>query len=424
MSKKSDPEIHGKAIRRRDFLKSASLATAAALTAPAVFSPVSIITRKAAAQYSNTDQIKVIVSRDDGCASGSQIITDYVQVTLDEAIRRLTNIYDVGEAYKSVFPRITSQSVIGIKVNCINSDLPTHPEVVDALIRGLVQMNVDGAPFPENNIIIWDRSNADLQAAGFTINTGTEGVRCFGTDQVGFNTSISLNCAGVVQHPSRILTDYIDYHVDFAVLKNASGSGVTLTMKNNYGCINEPWNLHSNGCDPGIPAVNQQIRDELDVIEALFIVDAIFGVTAGGPMGPPNLQYNGILMGFDRVAVDTIGSSILEEFGCTTLGNATHLETAAEPPYNLGTNDLDEIHRLDITNPSVPVTDLRVVTQDRDVMLTWSSPEFTGYFKVLRSPDPYFSQVEEIAVVQGGQYLDRQAIGPMQKNFYRVMKTW
>jgi uncharacterized protein (DUF362 family) len=409
---------------RREFLKSASLAvTAAALPA---FGPFSIIPRKAGAQPPppNTDQVKVIVARDSATHQGSFIQTNYVKIVLDEAVRRLTAIFDTGEAYKSLFPDITTDKVIGIKVNCINPSLPTHPEVVAALAAGLQEMRINGEYFPANNIIIWDRTNAELAATGYTLNTGTEGVRCFGTDQVGINYSVPLNCNGYTQYPSMILTDYIDYHIDFAVMKNAGGCGLTMTLKNNFGCVNAPWDLHGSYCDPGIPAVNQQIRDELDVVEALFIVDAIFASTAGGPTGPPNLEYEGIIMGIDRVAVDSIGRAILEENGCQTLSLATHVDTAAGAPYYLGTNDLEEIHRLEVNNPSEPVNDLAIQNVDRDILLRWTSSEYTGFYKVQRSPDPGFSAVEELGATRINQFVDRDIISASRKYFYRVLKTW
>lgn len=411
-------------ISRRDFLRSASLATATALALPPAFGPFSILARKARAQPPPQDLVQVVVLRDFSAHQGSQILSDITKVMMDEAIRRYTGILDVGEAYKSVVRNITLDSVVGIKVNCINSYLPTHPAVADALVNGLQQMRFSGRPFPANNIIIWDRYSSELQAAGYALNTGTTGVRCFGTDEVGYNTAISLNCAGFTQHPSRILTDYVDYLVDFSVMKNANEAGLTLTLKNNFGCIDAPYNLHASSCDPGIPAVNQQIRDELDVIEALFIVDAIFGCYAGGVSSPPNMEYDGIILGQDRVAVDSIGRSILDEFGCPTLAYSTHVDTAAGPPYNLGTNNLSEIHRIDVTNPSAPVDDLRIVHSDRNAALTWSAPEYTGYFSVQRSRDPNFNTYEVIATTQARHYVDRQAISHAVKYFYRVVKTW
>ena len=69
-------------------------------------------------------------------------------------------------------------------------------------------------------------------------------------------------------------------------------------------------------------------------------------------MGPANLVYNGIVLSQDPVALDTICRLILEENGCTTGGLATYIETASNPPYNLGNSDLADIEVITIEDPS------------------------------------------------------------------------
>lgn len=411
-------------LSRRSFLRSASLAAVSAVALPASFSPIAILTKKAKAQPPNLDPFRVIVVRDEAAHQGSQINGGITRVMMDEAIRRYTQTYEVGDAYGAIFPGISQSSVIGIKVNCINQDLSTHPAVVDALVSGLQKMRIGGMPFPANNIIIWDRYSSELEASGYTLNTGSTGVRCFGTDEVGYNTNITLSCAGYTQHPSRILTDYIDYHINFAVMKNAGEAGLTMTLKNNYGCIDAPYNLHATNCNPYIPAVNQQLRDVLELQETLFIVDAIFGSWYGGPMGPPNMIYDGIILGQDRVAVDTIGRCILEEYNCPSLTNSVHVDTAALPPYSLGTNNLEEIERIDVMNPSSAVQDLRMATTGQNVKLGWTTPEYTGYFNINRSTDSNFTSFEQIAHIRANQYIDFQAINQSRKFFYQVLKSW
>lgn len=365
----------------------------------------------------------MVVVRDLSAHQGSQIVSSIVRVMIDEGIRRFTGIANVGEAYRSLMPGITQDSVIGIKVNCINGSLSTHPTVVNALVEGLLTMNVGGSPFPANNIIIWDRTNWELQGAGYTINTGATGVRCFGTDTVGYH-SMYLNVNGSNQHPSRILTDYCDYLINFGVMKNHSFAGVTFTMKNHYGSIQYPGSLHGGYCNPYIPSLNQQIRDVLDVQESLFVVDGIFGCYYGGPGGPPNMTYDGILLSQDRVAVDAIGRDILQDYGCTTLGISGYIDTAAGPPYYLGTANLNDIERRDIMNPSMEIENLSITHADPDVILSWLTPEYSGLFKVLRSTDPSFGTYEEIATLSENTFTDAGALSSSIEYFYRVVKTW
>ncbi|RJP79308.1 MAG: DUF362 domain-containing protein [Candidatus Zixiibacteriota bacterium] len=367
----------------------------------------------------------VPVVRDTAAHTGSTINGGIVQGMIDEAVRRLTGISNTGEAYLSLFPGLTLDSVIGIKVNCINSALSSHPAVSQALAAGLQKMTLNGTPFPANNIIIWDRTTYELTAAGYTLNTGATGVRCFASNSsgVGYST-IYLNCNGSQQHPSRILTDYCDYLISLGVLKNHSFAGATFSMKNHYGSIQYPGNLHGGYCAQYVPAVNQQIRDVLPVVEALFMVDGIFGIYNGGPGGSPNFTYDGVILGQDRVAVDAVCRDILQSYGCPTLGISTHIDLAAGAPYYLGTANLAQIQRVDVMNPSAAVTNLEVTHAGSDALLSWPTPEYTGQFKVLRADNPAMTGATQLAVVSGNAYTDPGVVNAAVKYFYRVVKTW
>jgi uncharacterized protein (DUF362 family) len=418
MSQKKS-QTAGGGMNRRNFLKTAA-GTATALALP--FSSFPIVSRGANAS-GLWDDPRVVVVRDVSAHSGSQIAADIVQVMMDEAIRRYTGISDIGEAYRAVFPGITVDSIIGIKVNCINSSLSTHPLVVQALTNGLAKMNFGGTLFPANNLIIWDRTTWELQSAGYTINTGSTGVRCFSSQYAGYS-SITLNVNGSNQHPSNILTNHCDYLVSFGVLKNHSFAGVTFSMKNHYGSIQNPGFLHGGYCNPYVPSLNQQIRDVLDVQETLFIVDGIFGCYYGGPGGPPNLMYDGIILGEDRVAVDAVCRDILDDAGCTTINISGYIDTAANPPYNLGTADLASIDRIEVDNPSSAVENLSVEQNGWDAVLNWSTPEYSGLFKVQRSLDPQFGSYEDLITLAANTYIDSGAVSDEMKYFYRVLKTW
>jgi hypothetical protein len=216
----------------------------------------------------------------------------------------------------------------------------------------------------------------------------------------------------------------LDYSVDFAVLKNHDRAGVTGTMKNYYGSVHNPGALHWNNCDPYIPSLNQQIRDVLDVQEVLFIIDAIFGVYYGGPNGPANMIYDGFILGQDRVALDAIARQILDNAGSPTINISGHIDTAAGSPYFLGIADLGSIIRMDVQNPSMAVTNLTVEPAGQDMVLSWSSPEYTGSIKVQRSTDPDFGTYDDIATLVGNSYIDSGVLALSNRYFYRVVKTW
>lgn len=297
----------------------------------------------------------LVVVHDSNVSVGSNINPEVTRIMIDEGIKAYTGESTVGDAWLSVLPDISPEQVIGIKVNMASSSLPSHPELVYALADSLTEMRFGSDRFPENNIIIWERTNYELMAGGLTYNTSTEGVRCFGTDTYGVGfASNTYYVHGNAQHFSRILEEMIDHNINVGVLKNHSQAGVTLCMKNHYGSADNIYNysMHNSYCNPGIPALNQVIRDELDGRDRVMILDAIFGAHYGGPGGPPTFVQNEIIMGEDPVAVDAIGMDILDDHGCPTIGRAHHIATAADPPYLLGNYDREQINIIRVEEPS------------------------------------------------------------------------
>ena len=336
---------------RREFIDNAIKGSIGLLTYPF------ILTTSQKSNAAPSSKSKVVVVKDETVLSGNRINQDVVQVMVDAAIKKLTGINNIGEAWKSLFPDIKQTSVISIKVNCINRYLSSHPEVAYSIINGLTRMQLAGNSFPENNIIIWDRSNGELRNAGYSINTRASGVKCFGTNESGVGySSDQFNVAGSNQRLSRILTDMCDYMINLSVLKNHGTAGVTLSMKNHYGSCDRPGSIHSGHCDPYIPALNSlaPIRDK----QVVNICDAIQGIISGGPSGNPQVTLKSIIISEDPVAHDYIASQILKANGCNTLSRATHLETAAAAPYNLGTNEPNQIDLVEIDNPTTAINEI------------------------------------------------------------------
>jgi uncharacterized protein (DUF362 family) len=268
---------------------------------------------------------------------------------VDSAIRTLAETHDLGEAWKALFPGIDSSSTIAIKVNCINRYLSSHPEVAYAVAEGLKKMSFGGNPFPENNIIIFDRTDSELQRGGYTLNTSSTGIRVFGTDSSGVGySSETYDVNGITQRLSRIVTEMADYLIDISVLKYLSVSGVTLCLKNHYGTCDRPGSLHGNHCDPYIPALNALLP--IQGKQCVNICDALFGIYSGGSV--PQFAPNKIIMSQDVVAADFWGRKILEDKGSAGISDAHHIDTAAQPPYNLGTNDPSQMVVVEILEPT------------------------------------------------------------------------
>jgi uncharacterized protein (DUF362 family) len=340
-----------KHISRREFLKYVGAGTVSLIAQPKI-------------GLSLTDKLvpasTVVQCFDENATSGSSINESVVQIMVDESIKTITGIGDAGEAWKSLFPGITESSVIGIKVNCINESLPGHPVMTNCIVNGLTQMTVGAGNFIRNNVIIWDRTDHELNSCGYTIYDGSDAntVRCFGTNHSGeyYDSSTPLAVAGYTSYPSSILSQRCDYLIDCAVFKNHNTAQVTLCMKNHYGSINNPGSLHSGACSPGIPSLNQQIRDAItpNNIQKIFIIDALFGSIRYGPGGSADCNPQKLLMSFDPVACDYRGWELInEERVAHGWGQISwpiyHIQAAAQDPYNLGTTD---VNLVEINNPS------------------------------------------------------------------------
>jgi uncharacterized protein (DUF362 family) len=350
------PEGFFKSLDRRTFLKIASLTGLGGLVFP----------RNLLASMGPLDLVKVVLIEDSNATTGMAVNAPVAQSMMDCGILRLTGQHDVGEAWKSLFTGIDTSKTIAIKVNCINSSLSTHPKVTNAIVDGLTRMMFGDTPFPENNIIVFDRKEGELQAAGYTINTSGTGVRCFATNTsgVGYSTE-TYDVDNRTQTLSRIVTEMSDYIVNVSVLKNHSTAGVTLCMKNHYGTCNNPGGLHGNQCDPYIPALNAldpPIRNK----QCIYICDALLGIYSGGPGGSPQFAANTLIMSRDIVAADYWGREILDDNGCSTISLAHHIDTAAGHPYYLGTNDpaqMDVEHIIDASGIDSPVHNNGVILE-------------------------------------------------------------
>jgi uncharacterized protein (DUF362 family) len=155
---------------------------------------------------------------------------------------------------------------------------------------------------------------------------------------------------------SRILSQECEMVINLPILKDHQLAGVTFSMKNMYGVVQRPFELHANGCNPGvadlnaIPAVRDKVR--------FTIGDAISSVYDGGPgFHPEHLwQPNALVVGEDRVAIDHIAWQMIErkraEVGVPTLEAANrpprYIATAADADHKLGTNDPQRIHLMEI----------------------------------------------------------------------------
>ncbi len=176
------------------------------------------------------------------------------------------------EAASALFTR---QDTVGIKVNCLaGKHLSPRVELVEALVDLIAAVGVD-----RHRIIVFERSDRELQGAGFTIRRQSPPYRCVGTNNDFDRQPSSSGAIGSCF--ARMVSKTCTALVSFGVVKDHDLSGISAGMKNWYGVIHNPNKYHQNGCDPYIADVVRHpfIRDKL----RLTILDGVIAQCNGGP---------------------------------------------------------------------------------------------------------------------------------------------
>ena len=320
---------------RREFLKTAA-------TGALVLGSQSKLGLAAALDHQVAGKSKVVVARDPSLHNAvGELDEKRVLALLDHAMAHYTGRDNPVAAWKRVVP---VDKVIGLKTNGLGGKgISSHAVLVMAIAERLQQAGVK-----PGNIIIWDRNARDLEACGLTISTDPSRVRCYGSDTAGFEEAAVPCGAGVGIYLSKILTRQCDMVIGVPILKDHSGAGVTFAMKNMYGVLSRPQDLHSGGCNPGVadlnavPVIREKVR--------FTIGDAMTSVYDGGPGFHPERLWlpNALIVGEDRVAIDHTAWQMIEqkraEAGMPTL------EAAGRPPRYIATA-ADADHKLGVNNP-------------------------------------------------------------------------
>jgi len=325
---------------RREFLKSAAVG-AVVLGAQG--------TLAASAETQGVGKSKVVVAQDAALHSAEGVLNEKRVISLlDRSIREYSGIEHPTAAWKKLVP---VGKTIGIKVNGLGGrGISSHAALVFAICERLQQAGVK-----PGNIIVWDRNTRDLEACGLTINTDPAKIRVFGSDTSGYvQEKVAFGSANV--RLSKILAEQCDFVIGVPILKDHAMAGVTFAMKNMYGVIERPNELHGGNCNPGVadlncvPAIRNKVR--------LTIGDAMSSVYNGGPTFKPQFLWypNSLIVGEDRVAVDHTAWQILDrkrvEVGIGKLEASNRLPryiaTAADASHGLGVDDPSHIHLLNV----------------------------------------------------------------------------
>lgn len=285
---------------------------------------------------------RVVVVKSAGSTEVSQLSRERYRMMLEAGFVRLAGDGDVGDAVAALIPK----GRIGFKTNCLPPKLTCTPVNLSYALTDLLVAH----GHKENNLVIWERTNRELERARYELNASSFGVRCMGTDtnQVGYDWE-HQNFGDVNSCITTIMTELLDYNINLPVLKDHSIAGLSGNLKNMYGAIHNPNKYHDNNCDPFAAQVSmlEPIRSR----NILSVIDAVNVQYNGGPGLNEHylVYYGGLIIATDPVAADRIGLEIVEHLrginGQPTLARAgrpvKYLATAER--IGLGIADLNRI---------------------------------------------------------------------------------
>ncbi len=307
---------HPRGISRREFLTAAAAAgllaacnpaqgpaptPTSASPPPAASAPaaVSSVPRPGVIKFYPAVTSKVIRARHSGVWSGKKLEPKAIRQMLDASITKLTGLNDAQEAWAALFKPTEK---IAIKVNAFrNSIIYTHYPLVTAVTDSLVEAGI-----PAEQIVVFDYRTEELEWAGFTVNKDGPGVRCSG-NEMGYTKGFKVN--EVDTRLSNILLNS-DALINMPVLKVHDMAGISFAMKNHFGTVLNPYDLHDvAACIPGLNAL-PEIKDRTRLVIG-DVLQASLKVRNSFPYWKADYTGDSILMSFDPLAHDTVGFQML-----------------------------------------------------------------------------------------------------------------
>ncbi len=294
---------------------------------------------------------RVVIARNAKCLTkAGGVDAAVVRTMLDAALTRLTGKRDAKAAWASLFKPADR---VAVKVNTLGHH--THPAVAAAVAQCLVAAGV-----PAGNVLVWDRSTAELKAAGYKIVTKGAAPRCYATDAVGERGTVAgyeakvATSGAIGSRYSAIVSRWATALISLPVLKDHSLAGLSGTLKNFFGAIHNPNRYHDDHCDPFVadavkhPWISWKLR--------LAVVDATIAQYDGGPGKDPKARWPAgmILAGVDPVAVDAVSLQLLDaqrrakRFRAVADDDRPARHILSAEKRKLGVADLKRIERVEI----------------------------------------------------------------------------
>ncbi len=262
----------------------------------------------------------------DGYTANREIVRRMV----NNLVLAVTHQSDLASAWRSL---VSPNDKVGIKISAAGGEIfTTHPEIVNALVDGLV-----AAGHARSSIIVWDRSLGGIRAAGYTGRDGYQ-LRSI-TPRDGYDLKATISApflgnliwgdldyiGGKIERPilsdelntsseshlAKIVANEVTKIINVPVLSNSERNGlagclynVTLPNIDNSRRFSVPPDYGASS----IPEIYSDPHIGPKVV--LNVMDGLLAQFAGGPLPRPNYarQFNTIYASRDPVAIDSIAA--------------------------------------------------------------------------------------------------------------------
>jgi hypothetical protein len=316
--RKKKEETADRIITRRDFIRGTAFGTLGLTLGLFDVESLAIPPPVAAKKSDSTEPVKsrTVVIRDEKVLNDANVVhKKTLESMLNTGMMRFAQTKDPASAWKKLF---RPSDVVGVKINLMMT--PTHDELIELIVENLLRIGIK-----DENIFVWDRDQ---------IGAGKKEMfsrpRRFGFDKDHVNKVVK-ECTALINVPG---------------MKSHWLSGVALSIKNWAGAVNNAVVYHTEDCCSSlgelcaIPQIKAKNR--------LIIMDALRPLFHGGPSVDPKYlwNYNGLILGKDHVAVDTVALKIIQRQRSRyrkeewLLSPPPFHVALADTRYKVGTSDL------------------------------------------------------------------------------------
>jgi uncharacterized protein (DUF362 family) len=295
-----DNAKNGGKFSRRDFVINTAKAVAGMSALPLIGSKVFGAETSVA---SGAKEARVVLVRSKTPIPRGNDAKAVFKTMLDEGVKHIADGENIDKFWRGAFK---PSDHVAIKINGFGFKGNRSPQLAEAICERL-----KGAGVKPENVVIYEHSDDSLKQSGYKINHSGPGFRCYGTDFSGYMEKKTKSGA-CETHFTKILENCTAL-INMPTLKSHNMAGVTISLKNHYGSIDNPRDFHGNDCDPFIADINT--ADIIRKKTRLVVCDAVKVLFTGGPDWMPawTADFDGILISNDPVALDAVGYKIIRK---------------------------------------------------------------------------------------------------------------